>query len=142
MRYYYYVDQVDGLFFERTDFNEVTKDLETFKKHMAVYPLDGVMLESFEVWHEAVRLYGETPWENRTKNEIRELHKLIKETGWEDSIECLMVNGRLEFESADEALEAYRQDLVMTRAKVGLKEPKSFKERLEMIKEDLGLNEE
>lgn len=142
MRYYYYVDQVDGLFFERTDFNEVTKDLETFKKHMAVYPLDGVMLESFEVWREAVRLYGETPWENRTKNEIRELHKLIKETGWEDSIECLMVNGRFEFESADEALEAYRQDLVMTRAKVGLEEPKSFKERLEMIKEDLGLNEE
>ena len=143
MRYFYYDDQGFMLYYLRPNFYEITKDLETFKKHMVIYPLEGEMLESFEVWEECKQMLREFPNSVSHKNialfrqVTDELFELKKHTCWEDKV-CLVGAevGKVDFESMDEALDAYRKHLIKcydnaTHRKV----PAPFKERLELIRQ-------
>lgn len=143
MRYFYYDDQEFMLYYVRPDFHEITKDLETFKKHMAIYPLEGKMLESFEVWEECKRMLREFPESVSHKNialcrqVTDELFTLKKHTCWEEKVWLVGAEvGKVDFESMDEALDAYRKHLIKCYDNAThRKTPVPFKERLELIRQ-------
>lgn len=145
MRYFYYVDQAEMLYYSRYDFEEITKNLETFKKHMAIYPVEGEMLERFEVCEECEQLLGDLPKIVSHKNiylykEVADgLLRLKKQTYWTDKIEYVMTeNGKDDFKNMDEALDAFRKYLIKCHkndSRIGPQTP--LKEQLARIKKNI-----
>lgn len=143
MKYFYYDDQGFMLYYARPDFYEMTKDLETFKKHMTIYPLEGEMLESFEVYEECKRMLREFPESVSRKNielcrqVTDELFKLKKHTCWEEKVRLVGVEvGKVDFESMDEALDAYRKHIIKCYDNATHhKAPVPFKERLVLLRQ-------